>query len=79
MSKRYEHTSVVITTNLNVSEWGTVFGDAKMATALLERLTHHCHIVGPATRATASRRPRRPRASASRPGSRGRNKGDEAG
>ena len=43
MNRRYERGSLLLTTNQRVSEWGAVFGDEVLATAILDRLLHHSH------------------------------------
>jgi len=45
VSRRYERGSLLITSNRSVGEWGTVFGDPVVATAILDRLLHHSHVV----------------------------------
>lgn len=54
LCKLYERTNMVITTNPRLSKWAAVFGDARMTTTLLDRLTHRCHILETGTTASAS-------------------------
>ena len=45
MGRRYERGSILVTSNRGVSEWGTVLNDAVVATAILDRLLHHSHVL----------------------------------
>jgi DNA replication protein DnaC len=65
LAQRYERRSTIITTNLTFSEWAKVFGDEKLSTALLDRLTHHAHIL--ATRGDSYRTHKRKADSDTRP------------
>jgi DNA replication protein DnaC len=56
VSRRYERGSMLLTSNRAVSEWGTVFGDNAVATAILDRLLHHSHVITIAATATACAR-----------------------
>ena len=45
VSRRYERGSILITSNRSVSEWGSIFNDSLVATAILDRLLHHSHVI----------------------------------
>ena len=67
LSDRYERRSTLVTTNLSFGEWVQVFGDEKLTTALLDRLTHHAHILTTRGESYRSRRMRRSNEAAATP------------
>jgi DNA replication protein DnaC len=45
ISRRYEHGSIILTTNRGIASWGEIFDDHTVAAAILDRLLHHCDVV----------------------------------
>ena len=60
VSRRYERGSIIVTSNKSFGEWGQVFGDDVLASAILDRLLHHCEVIsinGPSYRLEGPRQP----------------------